>query len=53
LGLAQPLDVDGQKLPVRIEIKQLAVERVRAAGQRLEVLVRFVGQILVGATDRI
>ncbi len=53
LGMAQPLDVDGQKLPVRIEIKQLAVERVRAAGQRLEVLVRFVGQILVGATDRI
>ncbi len=53
LGLAQPLDVDGQKLPVRIEIKQLTVERVRAAGQRLEVLVRFVGQILIGATDRI
>lgn len=53
MGMAQPLDVDGQKLPVRIEIKQLAVERVRAAGQRLEVMVRFVGQILVGATDRI
>ncbi len=53
LGLAQPLDVDGQKLPVRIEIKQLAVEQVRATGQRLEVLVRFVGQILIGATDRI
>ena len=53
LALAQPLDVDGQRLPVRIEIKQLSVERVRAAGQRLEVLVRFVGQILVGATDRI
>ena len=53
LALAQPLDVDGQRLPVRIEIKQWSVESVRAAGQRLEVLVRFVGQILVGATDRI
>ena len=53
LGLAQPLDVQGQRLPVRIDIKQLTIERVRGAGQRLEVLVRFVGQILVGATDRI
>ena len=53
MSLAKPLDVGGQSLPVRIDIKQLAIERVRAAGQRLEVLVRFVGQILVGATDRI
>jgi hypothetical protein len=53
LGMARPMEMGGQQVPVRIEIKQLAIERVRAAGQRLEVLVRFVGQILVGATDRI
>lgn len=53
LGLARPLDVQGQRLPVRVDVKQLTIERVRTVGQRLEVMVRFVGQILLGATDRI
>lgn len=52
LALAVPLNVGGQTLPVRIDVKQLTLESVRAAGQRLEVAVRFIGYIVLGGTDR-
>lgn len=42
--------VGGEKMPMAITIEQLQVETVAAVGQRLEVTVRYVGQVTVGDT---
>jgi len=49
-GLGRGVQVGGVALPVRVDTEQLSVEGVRAVGQRLEILVRFVGQVVVGDT---
>lgn len=51
-AMAQTVDIGSQQLPVRVEIEQLGLEQVTAAGQRIEVLVRFVGQVVVGDTGQ-
>lgn len=50
--LGKGLQLAGQQVPVRIDTDSLALERVRAVPGRLEVQVRFVGQIVIGDTDR-
>lgn len=52
-ALGRPIQVGTQQWPVRVDVRQLAVEQVRAVGQRLEVLVRFAGMVVIGATDRL
>lgn len=51
-NLGPGVDVGGQKLPIRVETEQLTLEQVAASGQRLDVIVRFVGHIIVGDTAR-
>ena len=48
--ISQGIYVGKEKLPARISTDQLQIESVTAAGQRLEVLVRFVGQVVIGDT---
>lgn len=51
-NLGPGVDVAGQKLPIRVETEQLTLEQVAASGQRLDVIVKFVGHIIVGDTAR-
>ena len=51
-NLGPAVNVGGEKLPIRVETEQLTLEQVAAAGQRLDVIVRFVGHIVVGDTAR-
>ena len=50
--LGKGLQLAGQQVPVRIDTDSLSLERVRAVPGRLEVQVRFVGQIVIGDTVR-
>lgn len=50
--LGQGVTVAGQRMPVRIDTRSLTLDEVHASGQRLEVVVRFVGQVVVGETAR-
>lgn len=50
--LGKGFEVGGQRWPVRVDVEKLQLEDVVAAGQRLTVLVRFVGQVVVGETAR-
>lgn len=47
--LEKGIRLGDQTVPVRIDQELLTLEHVAARGQRLDVLVRFVGQIVVGA----
>ncbi len=51
-NLGPGVDVGGEKLPIRVETEQLTLEQVAASGQRLDVIVKFVGHIIVGDTAR-
>jgi hypothetical protein len=51
-SLAKGVTVGGQALPVRIETHKLTLDEVRTEGQRLEVLVRFQGYVVLGETGR-
>lgn len=51
-GLAAPLKVGDQSLPVRIETRALTIESARANADRVEVQVHFEGQIVIGSTRR-
>lgn len=51
-NLGSGVDVGGEKLPIRVETEQLSLEQVAASGQRLDVVVRFVGQVIIGDTAR-
>ncbi len=46
------ISVAGEKLPVRIDTRQLEISQVQTVGQRLEVLVRFAGFVVLGDTAR-
>lgn len=47
-GVAQHIALGNEKLPVTVETSELTLAEVSAAGQRLEVLVRFRGQVIIG-----
>ncbi len=51
-SLATGVMVAGEHLPVRIDTRTLTLQDVRTAGQRLEVLVRFTGYVVLGDTTR-
>lgn len=51
-SLAKGVSVGGVALPVRIETHKLTLDEVRTQGQRLEVLVRFQGYVVLGETAR-
>jgi hypothetical protein len=50
--LGQGVQVGGARLPVHIDTELLELQQVSAVGQRLEVLVHFVGQIVIGDTNQ-
>ncbi len=50
-SLGQGVVVSGVRLPVRVDTELLELQQVSAVGQRLEVLVHFVGQVVVGDTN--
>lgn len=51
-AFSQGIVIGRERVPATAQIEQLNVESVTAAGQRVEVLVRFVGQVVVGETAR-
>ena len=53
LDIGKGLEFAGQRMPVRIDTETLQLEKARAMAGRLEVQVRFVGQIVIGDTNRL
>jgi hypothetical protein len=51
-NLGSGVEVAGEKLPIQVETELLTLEQVAASGQRLDVIVRFVGHVIVGDTAR-
>jgi hypothetical protein len=51
-GFASGQRLAGQPLRIRVDTRELAIQQVRAAGQRLELLVRFAGYIVLGDPGR-
>jgi hypothetical protein len=47
-SLARHIEVGGELLPVVVQTQELTLQDVIASGQRLEVLVRFRGQVVIG-----
>jgi len=50
-ALQQTVQVAGQSMPVRVDVKELTLDSVTAANGRLQVQVRFVGYVVVGETE--
>jgi hypothetical protein len=50
--LSEGITIAGEHVPVRVDTHELKVASVRAQGQRLEVLVKFKGYVVVGDTAR-
>lgn len=50
-ALQQTVQVAGQNMPVRVDVKELTLDSVTAANGRLQVQVRFVGYVVVGETE--
>jgi len=53
LDVGKGLELAGHHIPVRIDTETLQLETARALAGRLEVQVRFVGQIVIGDTNRL
>ncbi|MBM4343947.1 MAG: DUF4403 family protein [Deltaproteobacteria bacterium] len=51
-AFSQGIMVGRERVPAAAQVEQLNVESVSAAGQRIDVLVRFVGQVVIGETAR-